>query len=100
MRALIFVVALAGCSVAPYGEIGVGFRVDRQSDWYLRGERQWTGRNPITQFEVGVEFDRLMSARPSCGYHHWSSLRDGGPFNSNPELYEERAICKLRWGGK
>lgn len=94
---LIFSLALAGCSSTPYAEIGIGYTLNEMSDWYLSTEREWTCDNPDTfHGEVGLEFDNQWT----LGYHHQSQVSCGGPFNSNPELYQDEIILRKKFGGK
>ncbi len=95
MRKLLFLFLLTGCAATPYGEIGLGYKFNQWSDWHLRTEHAG-GRNPTAHFEAGLEWNKGYS----CGLHHWSHLRDGGPFNDRPETYLNEIICKKRWSGK
>lgn len=102
MRALLlcifvyFCVFLAGCAGQPFFEVGVGATVDKYSDWYLRDQnRDEHGRDPTFEGALGVEWP----TNTRCEAYHWSHLLDGGPFNSNPELYELRLRCLQKFGG-
>jgi len=89
-------ILLSGCSGIPYAEVGLGYQIDNNSDWWVRQERGYVGRNPWIHAELGLEFKHKIS----CGYHHQSKLIDGGPFNHNPEIYIDDIRCTKRWGGK
>ncbi len=84
---------LSGCAATPYAEVGLGYQIDKHSDWYVRTERPWQGRNPQFHLEVGVK-----SGRYRCGYHHQSWLLSGGSFNHNPEVYADDIRCTLHIG--
>ena len=72
-----------GCGhVTPYLEMGMGYEV--------RGNLH--GRNPTAHVEVG-----LTKGSISCGYNHFSHLRDGRPFNNNWDSFSDTLICKKRW---
>ena len=80
----------------PYGEFGVGATVDKFSDWYLRNERAAEiGHDPTFEGALGIEWPK----HKRCELYHWSHLLDGGPLNSNPELYELRFRCMKGYGG-
>lgn len=91
-------VILTGCgTTSPYLEVGVGYALDDNSDWYLRTEREWTCHSPATaHFEVGLELEHDLRV----GYHHQSHWSCGGPFNDRPELYQDEIIITKKWGGK
>ena len=95
MRYLL-ILLLASCASTPYFEAGLGYQIDSRSDWSLRQERGYVGRNPWFHAEVGLEFEHQIS----CGYHHQSKLMDGSPFNNNREIYFDEIKCMKRWGGK
>ena len=53
---------LSGCvsgPPAPYLEIGVGYTLDKMSDWYLSSEREWTCKHRDTFHE---RKDRIVFA--------------------------------------
>ena len=92
------VTLLSGCGTTtrPYLDVGVGYKIDHNSDWYLRTEREWTCDSPFrAHFEAGLEFPNDFS----IGYHHWSNWACGGPFNKKPELYEDSIMFNKRFGG-
>lgn len=74
-------VLLTAC--APYAEVGIGYKLD--SNTY--------GSSPTAHIGVGLSKDGY-----SCGYYHWSHIRDGTPFNDNWEAYSDEIVCKVRWG--
>lgn len=79
-------VILTGCgTTSPYLEVGVGYALDDNIDWYLRTERCPT---PVTALlEVGLEFQNNLSV----GYR--------ARVDERPELYQEEIIITKRWGG-
>ena len=95
--ALIASQGLSGCAgTRPYAEIGIGYTLDSNSDWYLETKRDWTCDNhDVFHGEVGLEFPKDWT----LGYHHQSHVSCGGPFNSNPELYQDEIILRKKFGG-
>ena len=95
-RGLVLVVSLLFVGCAPYLEVGVGYTIDQNSDWYLRTDRNWTCKNHDTfHAELGLEFKHQWR----LGYHHQSHTSCGGPFNSLPELYQDEIILSKKFGG-
>ena len=96
---LVIVFILSGCTSGPprpYLELGLGYQIDGNSDWYLRTERDWTCNTGETaHIELGVEFDHDLT----LGYHHQSHL-SCGTWNSRPELYQDEIILTKKWGGR
>lgn len=89
---------LSGCGTTtrPYLDVGVGYTVDKNSDWYVREGRSWTCDKPYrAEFEAGLEFKHEWTV----GYNHRSSVFCGGPFNSKPELYRDEVVIRKRFGG-
>lgn len=98
VRALLLacLLALSACSSTPYFEVGVGYQIDDNSDWYLRTEREWQcSDNFQAHFEAGVEWD----SGTRIGYHHQSWWSCGGPFNDKPELYVDDIRVTHKFGG-
>lgn len=92
---LIIAVSLSGCTGwKPYGELGLGIRVNDRTDWIARSGRPWQGKNPKVIGEVG-----FTKNKKSCAYKHESHLLSGAPFNSDPEIFEDIVYCKIRVGG-
>ena len=92
------VLFLIGCaSVEPYAEIGIGYQINKNTDWYLETQRDWQcSWQPQTHIEVGVE----TKSNWKIGYHHQSWLACGGPFNDHPELYQEQIKIIKKFGGQ
>ena len=81
----------------PYMEIGIGYTIDGNTDYWLQTDRDWTCRNNDTfHAEIGLEFDYDLR----LGYHHQSQVSCGGPFNSYPETYQDEIILTKKWGGR
>lgn len=93
----LMIATLTGCGTSrPYLELGVGYSLDKMSDWYLSTEREWTCSSPATAHaELGLEFEDNWR----LGYHHQSHWSCGGPFNDKPELYQDEIILTKKWGG-
>lgn len=89
---------LTGCGTpSPYLEVGVGYNLDKATDYWLRTERSWTCDNhDVFHAEAGVEFDSGWRV----GYHHQSHISCGGPFNNDPEVYQDEIIVTKKFGGK
>ena len=95
----ILLITLTGCSsTSPYLEIGIGYTIDNNSDWYLRTDREWTCKyNDTFHAEAGMEFDNGWT----LGYHHQSHVSCGGPWKARlPELYQDEIIITKKWGGR
>lgn len=89
---------LAGCASnpEPYLQVGVGYQIDANSDWYLRTDREWQcSDNFQAHFEVGLDWGKT-----TLGYHHQSWWTCGGPFNDRKELYVDDIRLTHQFGGK
>lgn len=87
---------VAGCGSTPYFEVGVGYQIDKNSDWYVRTERPWQcSDNYQGHFELGLDWGDTR-----LGYHHQSWFTCGDPFNSRPELYVDDVRLTHTFGGK
>lgn len=94
-------IIVSGCSttkgkVAPYMEVGVGFMIEQNSDWYFHTARPWTCKHADTfHAEIGLELLNDVT----IGYRHQSGISCGGPINSKPELYKDEILLTKKWGG-
>ena len=97
MRVL-WLLLLSGCAATPYGEIGIGFQINSNTDYWLKTTQDWQcSKQPQFHAEVGLEFDHNWQV----GYHHQSWLMCGRPFgNSNPEVYTDDIRITKKFGGK
>ena len=87
---------LAGCGTSPYLEVGVGYQIDDNTDYWLQRDRSWTCDGALAHAELGLEFERQWR----IGYHHQSHWGCGGPFNDDPEVYQDEIILTKKFGGK
>lgn len=92
-----------GCTASklkPYVEVGLGHTVNRDP---LVPQRLY-GRDPTAHIAVGVDYKwvdkRAWYVQTLCQYDHWSHLRDGWPFNNNPETHKDEIMCGFRVGGQ
>lgn len=101
MNKLIIMMGLlmVGCSsnkVAPYAEFGLGYQIDKNSDWWVRTTRpDQCSKQPQFHGEIGLEFPRNWK----LGYHHQSWVLCGGPFNNDPEIYMDDIRLTKKFGG-
>jgi len=97
MRVL-WLVLLSGCAAAPYAELGIGYQIDSQTDYWLQTDRDWQcSKQPQFHAEVGLEFDDGWT----LGYHHQSWLMCGSPRgNNDPEVYTDDIRLTKKFGGK
>lgn len=96
---VVMLIAISGCASVPgaYAEVGVGYQIDDNSDWYVRTEREWQcSDNMQAHFEVGYEWDQGTK----LGYHHQSWWTCGGPFNDRSELYVDDIRLTHKFGGR
>lgn len=99
MWKLVLILFLLGCASAPepYLEVGIGYQIDAQTDYWLQTDRSWQcSRQPQAHFELGAEFDHDLK----IGYHHQSWWRCGGIGNDRPEVYTDDIRITKKWGGK
>lgn len=100
---LIVLIALSGCAAPQkigaewYGEVGIGYQLDEQTDVLRRTDQPYEcSANFPTHFEVGLDWGNAR-----LGYHHQSWLLCGGPFyNDRPETYADDIRFTYRFGGK
>ena len=89
---------LSGCASSPYAEVGLGWQVDGQTDYWLQQDRDWQcSHGPLVEAEIGLE----MEGNWKVGYHHQSWLMCGGPFgDGKPEVYQDDIRITKKFGGK
>jgi len=95
---LAMVVFLPACSsVKPYAEIGLGYQIDRNTDYWLETDRSWQcSKQPQFHGELGIELKHDWK----IGYHHQSWLMCGKPFGGGqPEVYADDIRITKKWGG-
>jgi len=89
---------LSACAHIPepvYLDVGVGYQIDNNSDWYVRTERDWQcSDNFQGQFALGWDFGAT-----EIEYYHQSWYPCGGPFNNKAELYQDSINLRHRIGG-
>lgn len=97
---------LSGCAsiehhtgAAPYFDVGAGYMVNTNSDWFVRTDREWQcSRQPMAQFAVGLDWGKT-----ELEYEHQSWWFCGGPkpfADGSPELYQDSINLTHRFGGK
>jgi hypothetical protein len=87
---------LGGCSAAPYAELGLGYQVDAQTDYWVQTDREWQcSKQPQFHGELGLEFNNNWK----IGYHHQSWVLCGG-HNDTPEVYMDDIRITKKFGGK
>ena len=97
-RLLPLVLLLWGCAGwKPYAEIGVGYQLNGETDYWLQQERSWQcSKDPEFLGELGIE----SSSSWKVAVEHESWVRCGGPFNSDPEVDSNRIKISKKFGGQ
>ncbi len=86
MKAMIGCLALLLSGCAPFVEVGVGYQIDRWSDWVLQPERAWVNDEPLYTFSAGLE---------------WKDHVDCPSIDIVSGAYEQAFLsCSKRFGGK
>lgn len=104
--AAIAALLLAGCGVFDaaeektgaewYGEVGVAYQIDSNSDELVRTTQSYQcSDNFQAHFEAGLDWGNTR-----VGYHHQSWWSCGRPFNSKAELYQDDIRIVRTFGGK
>jgi hypothetical protein len=99
-----------GCAtVEPFAEVGVGYQVDRQSNYYVQTERPWQCDSKYqAHLAIGAEVGDIPKSsiwsflnNVKVGYYHQSWWACGWPVdNSKSELYQDDIRITKKWGGK
>ena len=89
---------LVGCAGAkPYAEIGIGYQLDKHTDYWLQTDRSWQcSDQPEFIGELGLETPKNWA----IALEHESWVRCGGPFgDGKPEIDSNRIKITKKFGG-
>ena len=95
---LILIAALsmqtANADWTPYMELGMSWKIEKSTDYWIQSARSWQCRDPGAQISVGFE------ARHIRVFLHHESFWLCGTFNHKPEVYANSLRIVWKWGGR
>lgn len=88
---------LVGCAhVKPYGEVGLGYQEDSQTDFMLQTGRPWECSKNVP-FDATFGLETKTHWRFSVTHDSWALCGTG--LNNDPETYKLRYRVSKEWGG-